>query len=75
MNIPDSKWFNIYSSKPKDGQICACKTAGENGYVGSCKYNNGYFETYADKRNRYIITRWKCDLWLPHDDFKEMLND
>ncbi len=65
INPKDEGWFNIYINKPDNGQLCKSKIQGEEGYVGSCIYNNGYFETYQDLRNRLEITRWKHDLWLP----------
>ena len=61
----DNKWNSIYLVQPDQGQKCTSKIKGEGGYVGECIYNNGHFETYEDCRNRFIITRWKHDLWLP----------
>ena len=63
--LPDNEWNNIYIYKPKNGQKCMSKIKNERGYVSKCVYNNGYFETYEDERNRFVITRWKHDLWLP----------
>ena len=63
--LPDEKWNSIYLSKPENGQICMSKVKGHKGYVGQCIYNNGNFETYEDDTNRFIIIRWKHDLWLP----------
>jgi len=62
---PDSAWFSIYITKPKNGQNCMSKIEGEQGYAGSCVFNDGYFESYDNQRNRLIITRWKHNLWLP----------
>ena len=64
---PDSDWISIYNSRPNDGQNCMSKIEGEQGYAGRCVFNNGYFETYDNQRNRLIITRWKHSLWLPAD--------
>lgn len=63
--LPDQEWNHLYINKPENGQKCMSKIKGEEGYVRECIYNDGYFETYEDKRNRFVITRWKHDLWLP----------
>jgi hypothetical protein len=63
--LPDQEWNCLYIKKPKNGQKCMSKIKGEKGYVSECIYNDGYFETYEDKLNRFEITRWKHDLWLP----------
>ena len=63
--LPDQEWNNLYIDKPKNGEKCMSKIKGEEGYVSECIYNDGYFETYEDKTNRFVITRWKHDLWLP----------
>lgn len=65
---PDSEWKNVYVDKPKDGQKCACKRSAEEGYIPSCIFLDGYFQTWEEKRNRIIITRWKSDLWLPENE-------
>lgn len=56
-------WKSIYLVKPAEGQIVASRINGEQGYVSSCVYTNGYFETYREHRNRIEITRWKHDQW------------
>jgi hypothetical protein len=63
--LPDGQWNNIYTTKPENGQKCMSKIKGEEGYVGKCVYKEGYFETHEDMRNRFVIIRWKHDLWLP----------
>jgi hypothetical protein len=63
--ITDENGINYLLQKPTEGQMCQTKRIGNKGYVGQCKYINGYFETYQDKGNRMEITRWKVDLWLP----------
>ena len=60
----DQKWISIYVEKPIEGQVCMSKIKGEQGYVSSCVYHNGYFETYSDESNQFVITRWKHDIWL-----------
>ena len=63
--ITDRNGINYLIKKPKEGQKCQAKIRGNNGIVGSCIYTNGYFESYEERGNRTIITRWKVDLWLP----------
>ena len=63
--LPDEQWISIYIQKPKQNQMCESKIKGEKGFVGCCIYKDGYFETYNDHSNRFEITRWKHDLWLP----------
>ena len=41
------------------------KIHGEDGYISSCIYKDGWFQTWTDRRNRIEIIRWKHDLWLP----------
>ena len=63
--ITDNNGISIWIKKPKEGQLCQTKIKGEEGYHSKNVYINGYFETYEEKSNRMIITRWKADLWLP----------
>lgn len=65
MKITDKNGINILLEKPKEGQLCQTKIEGNEGYHSNSKYTNGYFETYEDKGNRMVITRWKVDLWIP----------
>ena len=67
MRITDQNGINILQKRPKQGQKCQTKIIGEEGYHGDSVFNNGYFETYTQHRNRFEITRWKVDLWLPKD--------
>jgi len=62
--ITDKNGIDFLLEKPKEGQLCQTKIKGSDGYLSSSKYTNGYFETYEDKGNRMVITRWKVDLWL-----------
>ena len=66
--INDKNGINIYKQKPEEGQHCQTKIKGEEGYHSDSVYNKGYFETYENKRNRFVITRWKADLWLPVEE-------
>lgn len=61
----DSKWNDLYVGKPEDGQKCMSKVRGAEGYINTGVFVNGYFETYINHINRFEITRWKHDLWLP----------
>lgn len=56
-------WNNIYLKQPNNNQEVACRVKDSQGYTGNCIYVNGFFETYEDKGNRFVITRWKCDEW------------
>ena len=59
-DIPDSEWNDIYITKPQDGQIVASKIKGDGkGYHGRTLFNDGYFETHEDHRNRINIVRIK----------------
>lgn len=66
MPMPEGEWKSIYRERPQDGAICTTRRSGEEGYCGRCVYDatTATFRTYEDKRNRLIITVWKCDEWM-----------
>ena len=63
--ITDDNGIDFMIKKPKEGQMCQTKRRNTTAYHGCSKYTNGYFETYEDKGNRMVITRWRIHLWLP----------
>ena len=67
MNITDQNGINLFLEKPKQGQRCQIKQYGIEGYHSNVIFNNGYFESYKRHENRFEITRWKADLWLPKE--------
>lgn len=60
-----SEWKSIYICTPYNGQKVMCRRSGEEGYTGNAIYDDitATFRTYENKRNRMIITVWKCDEW------------
>ena len=61
--VDSFEWNSIYLKKPSNYQKVACRVKDSQGYIGECIYVNGFFETYEDNSNRFMITRWKCDEW------------
>ncbi len=61
--VDSFEWNSIYLKKPSNYQKVACRVKDSQGYTGECIYVNGFFETYEDNSNRFVITRWKCDEW------------
>ena len=68
MQITDSNGISILLAKPSQGQRCQTKIKGDHGYHENSVYNEGHFETYEDKDDRFVITQRKMNLWLPISD-------
>jgi hypothetical protein len=65
MSVEHKEWISIYKQRPRDGEKCVSRIAGEEGYAGGTFYDakTATFRTYEDKPNRFIITVWKHDEW------------
>lgn len=60
----DSEAVSIYNKRPAEGQAVKSWISGQVSYASSI-YSNGYFESYENNDNRFVIIRWKHDMWQP----------
>ncbi|WP_417329203.1 hypothetical protein [Halomonas cupida] len=62
-----SEWISVYVRQPVDGQIVKSRISSEAGFCGRCEFHaeSQTFRTYSNSRNRFEITIWKHDEWMP----------
>mgnify|MGYP003602423640 CR=1 FL=1 len=65
-----SNWISVYKKTPEHGQVVNSRISGEQGYCGGSEWDSysSTFRTYTNHRNRYEITIWKHDEWMPSEE-------